>query len=167
MKRGVIPGVNLARTLAPVVPATFLSRKHLFHLFETGLPGVTVVAAPAGYGKSSLVSQWAENSAIPTVWLNINSADSTQTFFEHVIAAIRVKFPDFGSDFEKEPSANPMLNVKKLTEAAGEIKEPFNFVIDNGPTDSLEVSTVAQAMIDDPKLMKTASETLFGATPKK
>ena len=59
-----------------------------------------------------------------------------------------MQFPEFGSDFENEPSANPMLNVKKLTEAAGEVKEPFNFVIDNGPTDSLEVSTVAQAMID-------------------
>lgn len=147
-KEVITPSIDRSRIVAPAVPANFISRKHLFHLFETGLPGVTVVAAPAGYGKSSLVSQWAENSAIPTVWLNINSADSTQTFFEHVIAAIRVKFPDFGSDFEKEPSANPMLNVKKLTEAAGEIKEPFNFVIDNGPTDSLEVSTVAQAMID-------------------
>ena len=147
-KEVITPSIDRSRIVAPAVPANFISRKHLFHLFETGLPGVTVVAAPAGYGKSSLVSQWAENSPIPTVWLNINSADSTQTFFEHVLAAIRVQFPEFGSDFENEPSANPMLNVKKLTEAAGEIKEPFNFVIDNGPTDSLEVSTVAQAMID-------------------
>lgn len=106
------------------------------------------MAAPAGFGKSSLVSQWAESSPIPTVWLNINTADSTQTFFEHVIAAIKVKFPEFGSDFENEPSANAMLNIKKLTQAAAEVKEPFNFVIDNGPTDSPEVSTVAQAMVD-------------------
>ena len=79
-KEVITPSIDRSRIVAPAVPANFISRKHLFHLFETGLPGVTVVAAPAGYGKSALVSHWAENSAIPTVWLNINSADSTQTF---------------------------------------------------------------------------------------
>jgi ATP/maltotriose-dependent transcriptional regulator MalT len=40
------------------------------------------------------------------------------------------------------------LNVKKLTQAAGDLKEAFNFVLDNGPADSPEVTTVAQALID-------------------
>ena len=144
----VTPPIDRSRIVAPAVPANFISRKHLFHLFETGLPGVTVVAAPAGYGKSSLVSQWTESSHLPTVWLSVDAADSTQTFFAHVLAAIRVKFPDFGSDFENEPSADPFHNVKKMTGAAGELKEAFNFVLDNGPTDSLDVSTVAQSLID-------------------
>ena len=147
-KEVITPSIDRSRILVPAVPASFISRKHLFHLFETGLPGITVVAAPAGYGKSSLVSQWAQGSQLPTVWLNVNAADSTQSFFAHVLAAIRVKFPDFGSDFENEPSANPLLNVKKLTEAAGDLKEAFNFVLDNGPADSPEVTTVAQALID-------------------
>ena len=147
-KEVITPSIDRSRILVPAVPASFISRKHLFHLFETGLPGVTVVAAPAGYGKSSLVSQWAQGSQLPTVWLNVNAADSTQSFFAHVLAAIRVKFPDFGSDFENEPSANPFLNVKKLTQAAGDLKEAFNFVLDNGPADSPEVTTVAQALID-------------------
>lgn len=144
----VTPSIDRSRIFAPAVPANFISRKHLFHLFETGLPGVTVVAAPAGYGKSSLVSQWAESSKLPTVWLSVDAADSTQTFFAHVLAAIQVKFPEFGSDFENEPSANPLLNVKKMTGAAGELKEAFNFVLDNGPTDSPDVTTVAQSLID-------------------
>ena len=147
-KEVITPSIDRSRILVPAVPASFISRKHLFHLFETGLPGITVVAAPAGYGKSSLVSQWAQGSQLPTVWLNVNAADSTQSFFAHVLAAIRVKFPDFGSDFENEPSANPLLNVKKLTQAAGDLKEAFNFVLDNGPADSPEVTTVAQALID-------------------
>ncbi len=143
----ITPSIDRSRIVPPSVAANFISRKHLFHLFETGLPGVTVVAAPAGYGKSSLVSQWAEYSDLPTVWLTVNSEDSIQSFFAHVLAAIQVKFPDFGSDFENEPSANPLLNVQKLTGAAGELNQPFNFVLDNGPTDSAEVTSVAQAMI--------------------
>ena len=147
-KDPITPSIVRSRIVAPAVPANFISRKHLFHLFETGLPGVTVVAAPAGYGKSSLVSQWAESSSMPTVWLSTNPEDSIQSFFAHVLAAIRVVFPDFGSDFDNEPSANPALNVKKLTEAAGEIREPFNFVINNGAVDSPEVSMIAQSIID-------------------
>lgn len=144
----ITPSIDRSRIVPPAVPANFISRKHLFHLFETGLPGVTVVAAPAGYGKSSLVSHWTESSKRPTVWLNVDAADSTQTFFAHVLAAIQVKFPDFGADFENEPSANPLLNIKKMTGAAGELKEAFNFVLDNGPTDSPDVTTVAQSLID-------------------
>jgi LuxR family transcriptional regulator, maltose regulon positive regulatory protein len=147
-KEAITPSIDRSRILAPAVPGNFISRKRLFHLFETGLPGVTVVAAPAGFGKSSLVSQWADSSPLPTVWLSVNATDSIQSFFAHVLAAIRDKFPDFGSDFENEPSANPELNVQKLTEAARELKQPFNFVLDNGATDSPDVTSVAQAFID-------------------
>jgi ATP/maltotriose-dependent transcriptional regulator MalT len=147
-KDPITPSIDRSRIVAPAIPANFISRKHLFHLFESGLPGVTVIAAPAGYGKSSLVSQWAEDSPLPTVWLNTDPGDSIQSFFAHVLAAIRAQFPDFGSEFESEPSPNPLLNIKKLTTAAGEIKEAFNFVINNGSIDSPEVSTIAQSMID-------------------
>lgn len=78
----------------------------------------------------------------------MDAADSTQTFFAHVLAAIKVKFPEFGSDFGSEPSANPLLNIKKLAGAAANLKEAFNFVLDNGPADSPEVTSVAQTIID-------------------
>ena len=147
-KEILTPTVDRSRIVPPESPANFISRKHLFHLFETGLPGVTVIAAPAGFGKTSLVAQWAKSAERPTVWLSVNSQDSIQSFFAHVLAAIRVKFPDFGSDFENEPSANPILNIKKMTGAVGELNESFNFVLDNGPADSPEISTIAQSIID-------------------
>ncbi|MFM1844083.1 MAG: hypothetical protein RLZ78_163, partial [Actinomycetota bacterium] len=113
--------MDRSRIVPPATPANFISRKHLFHLFESGLPGVTVVAAPAGFGKTALVAQWAESAERPTVWLSVISQDSIQSFFAHVLAAIQVKFPDFGSDFENEPISNPMLNIKKMTGAVGEL----------------------------------------------
>lgn len=146
--KAITPLVEASRILAPSTPANFISRKHLFHLFETNLPGATVVAAPAGYGKSSLVSQWAQSCPIPTIWLSAHPADSIQSFFAHVLAAVRVEFAEFGADFESEPSSNPLHNIKKLTQAAADLKKPFNFVLDNGPADNNEVSSIAQAMID-------------------
>ena len=148
MSRGVIAGVNLARTVAPVVPANFLSRKHLFHLFETNVPGATVVAAPTGYGKTMLVAEWAQTQTRPTIWCAVDSNDSPQMFFAHIVQSIRNVLPKFAIDFESERFLSPDSYIRYLTREASEIKEPFNFVIDNGKSDAPEVTPFAQALVD-------------------
>ena len=147
-KEVLTPSVDRSRLVPPAIPANSISRKHLFHLFETDLPGVTVVAAPAGFGKSSLVSQWAQSVERPTVWFSVNPQDSMQTFFAHVLEAIRIVFPGFASDFENEPSPNALHNIKKLTSAVAGIKNGFNFVLNNAATDNPVVADFSQALID-------------------
>jgi ATP/maltotriose-dependent transcriptional regulator MalT len=147
-KKILTPSIDRSRLVPPAIPASSISRKHLFHLFETDLPGVTVVAAPAGFGKSSLVSQWAQTVERPTVWLTVNPQDSMQSFFAHVLESIRIVFPGFASDFENEPSPNALHNIKKLTTAVGTIKSGFNFVLNNGALDNPEVTDFSQELID-------------------
>ena len=147
-KEFLTPSIDRSRLVPPAIPATSISRKHLFHLFETDLPGVTVVAAPAGFGKSSLVSQWAQSVERPTVWFSINPKDSMQSFFAHVLESIRIVFPGFASNFEHEPSPNALHNIKKLTTAVSEMKSGFNFVLNNGASDNPEVAEFSQALID-------------------
>lgn len=61
---------------------------------------LTLVRAPAGYGKSSLLGQWFEASAAAgaTVgWLSQGGApDDLSTFFLYVVGALRQRRPDFG-----------------------------------------------------------------------
>ena len=147
-KRIFTPSVDRSRLVPPAIPGTSISRKHLFHLFETDLPGVTVVAAPAGFGKSSLVSQWAQSVERPTVWLSVNPEDSIQSFFAHVLESIRIVFPGLASQFDMEPRSNALHNVKKLAKAVGEIQSVFNFVLDHAASDNPAVADFAQAMID-------------------
>jgi ATP/maltotriose-dependent transcriptional regulator MalT len=148
MKRGVIPGVNLARTVAPVVPASFLSRKHLFDLFETNMPGATIVAAPTGYGKTMLVAEWAHAQSRPTIWCAVDPGDSPQMFFAHIVQAVRNVLPKFGVDFESERFLSPDSYIQFMVREASAVKEDFNFVIDNGPADAEEITPFAQALID-------------------
>ncbi len=148
MKRAANPGVNLARTVAPVVPASFLSRKHLFHLFETNMPGATIVAAPAGYGKTMLVAEWAHAQTRPTIWCAVDPNDSPQMFFAHIVQAVRNVLPKFGVDFESERFLSPDSYIQFMVREASAVKEDFNFVIDNGPADAQEVSPFAQALVD-------------------
>lgn len=149
MKRGVISGVNLARTVAPVVPANFLSRKHLFPLLESNTPGATIVAAPAGYGKTMLVAEWAHSQSRPTIWCSVDPQDSPQMFFAHIVQAVRNVLPKFAAEFESERFLSPDNYIKYMVREASEVKEDFNFVIDNGPTDAEEVSPFAQALVDN------------------
>jgi LuxR family maltose regulon positive regulatory protein len=37
---------------------------------------LTVVSAPAGFGKSTLVSEWIAASARPAAWLSLDEADN-------------------------------------------------------------------------------------------
>jgi ATP/maltotriose-dependent transcriptional regulator MalT len=148
MKPAATPGVNLARTVAPVVPASFLSRKHLFHLFETNMPGATIVAAPAGYGKTMLVAEWAHAQTRPTIWCAVDANDSPQMFFAHIVQAVRNVLPKFGADFESERFLSPDSYIQFMVREASAVKEDFNFVIDNGPADAQEVSPFAQALVD-------------------
>ena len=147
-KEILTPSIDRSRLVPPAIPASSISRKHLFHLFETDLPGVTVVAAPAGFGKSSLVSQWAQTVDRPTVWLTVDPQGSMQSFFAHVLESIRMVFPGFASEFDKEPSPNALHNIKKLTAAVGEIKSGFNFVLNNGALDNAQVTDFSQDLID-------------------
>jgi LuxR family maltose regulon positive regulatory protein len=60
---------------------------------------LTLVSAPAGFGKTTLLSEWIRNNQppIPTAWLSLEEADdNTSRFWEYFIAALRTLQPDIG-----------------------------------------------------------------------
>ena len=91
----VIDGVTLSRTLVPKLPTNFLSRKHLFSLFSEKRPGVTLLVAPAGYGKSSLVAEWAQQIGSKVIWTQLNKHDSYDSLAMHMVQSVRNVIPNF------------------------------------------------------------------------
>lgn len=61
-KGDLLAGASLGHTTPPAMPGNFLSRKELFHLIDTRSPGATIVLAPSGYGKTTLVAEWAHQN---------------------------------------------------------------------------------------------------------
>ena len=58
---------------------------------------LTVIAAPAGYGKTTLASQWLGALEMPAAWLSLESADNDPVrFLRYVIAALQGVSPDLG-----------------------------------------------------------------------
>lgn len=143
------PEPSISRSLKPSLPANFISRSHLFNLFEKNVPGVTVVVAPAGYGKTSLVSEWAQSTDRPTIWLSMDPRDSIQSFFEQIAFSIRQAIPDFQFDPDSQISKDPQLHMRELIDAARTVKQAINFVIDKGTIDNPAVSKFGQVLIDN------------------
>jgi len=84
--------VNRTKLYRPPVTADYISRDALDASLEQGveLP-LTVVSAPAGYGKSTLISHWLETSRYPSAWLSLDESDSdVRVFLTYFVAALQM-----------------------------------------------------------------------------
>ena len=94
-----------------------IARPRLIQRLQTGLPRkLTLVSAPAGYGKTVLISSWIDRFDMPVAWLSLDAADSEfSRFFSYLIAALQQIEPGICSgirpmlETESEPSAANML----------------------------------------------------------
>lgn len=60
---------------------------------------LTLVCAPAGYGKTTLLSSWLANTPRPQAWLSLDSNDDDLvTFLAYFVMSIRTIFPDACSE---------------------------------------------------------------------
>ena len=65
-----------AKLRAPTAPEHFVRRARLHRLLdEVATAPVTLVVAPAGAGKTSLLSGWTAESATPICWLTLDETD--------------------------------------------------------------------------------------------
>jgi LuxR family maltose regulon positive regulatory protein len=86
----------------PVVPARRVQRPQLLRLLNGGLAAghpLTLVSAPAGFGKTLCVSEWASTLAAPVAWLSLEAEDDEPgRFFTYVIAALQQLNADLGRE---------------------------------------------------------------------
>ena len=66
-------------------------RPHLIQRLHEGLHGkLTLIAAPAGFGKTTLISAWLATDERPAAWLSLDEADSDPTrFLTYFIVALQ------------------------------------------------------------------------------
>jgi LuxR family maltose regulon positive regulatory protein len=70
---------------------------------------LTLVSAPAGYGKSTLVSCWLEECEIPHCWINLDNSDNDlRIFLSYFVTAVRSLFPESCCDIQA------LLDAEKL-----------------------------------------------------
>jgi len=81
----------------PGLPVDMVHRRHLTRFLKKRQHNrpLTLVSAPAGYGKSTLVSCWLEHVDCPTAWLSLDEQDNQlSTFLQYFLAAVQTIFPN-------------------------------------------------------------------------
>src|SRR5512135_2701024 len=82
----------------PVLPAGFVHRRRLTERVSLGAKGpLTLVSAPAGFGKTNLLMEWAAETKLPVAWLTIDEEDNDPgRFFPYLISALQELEPKLG-----------------------------------------------------------------------
>ena len=73
-----------------------IHRARLIERLNTGLSSnVTLISAPAGFGKTTLIADWVQTLNRPSAWLSLDEHDNELAAFVHSLAAaLQTVFPD-------------------------------------------------------------------------
>src|SRR5262245_54388180 len=78
----------LVATKFHVPRAGFVPRPRLLARLAEGVGrGLTVVSTPAGFGKTTMLGDWARRSRQPAAWLSLDAADNDPARFWRYVAA--------------------------------------------------------------------------------
>ena len=92
--------VELLRTklFIPRPRQNLVSRPRLVERLNSGLDGkLTLIAAPAGFGKTTLLSEWLHQSPCYVAWLSLDDGDNDSTrFWTYFITSIQQLRSDLG-----------------------------------------------------------------------
>ena len=120
---------------APLPPHKVVSRPRLIGRLVEGLiegRKLTVISAPAGFGKTTLISEWVAHEGNSAAWLSLDESDSSPVYFlAYCIHALQTITPNIGSKILKElQSSQPPSAEATLTSLLNEIvSTPKDFIL--------------------------------------
>ena len=132
--------VSRTKILTPRRRAEIISRQRLLETLNELLDNkLMIIAAPAGYGKTSLLVDFFYQNEIPVCWYALDALDGdAERFIAHLIASINLRFPKFGQSSANalNNSLQNQINIETLVttitnDAYENIREHFAIVLDD------------------------------------
>ena len=155
-----LPGISLARITPVPAQPQFISRLGLLDWLEEPAPRAVVIMAPAGYGKTTIASQWAARHPGKVAWYTASKQDTSRDAIFSFVASIRQVHAGFapwvdelaGTDFDRRAVAIQICNE------IGTWDEDLLFVFDDLDNLPQEHTEIFQAWVDNaPMNTKTLS----------
>lgn len=123
----------------PTLRRNLVSRKRLLTLLLDGIKQghkLTFISAPAGFGKTTLVSEWIAAGEIPAAWIALDeSDDNTSRFLTYLIAALQTLITGVGEGvLAALQSSHPSSAKDLLTTLLNELsatEDDFILVLDD------------------------------------
>jgi len=121
----------------PPIPRVFVPRLRLLERLNRRLQRpLTLISAPAGYGKSTIVSSWLEGCPYQSAWLSLDENDNDlRTFVGYLMAAVRNLHPEVSDEIQSMLDAttlpSPKFIAHSLLNELGQIDQGFILVMDD------------------------------------
>jgi len=140
----------------PTTRSETVARSHLIDRLNQGLQArLTLVSAPAGFGKTTLISEWLSQYDHPSAWLSLDEQDNDPTrFLTYVIAALQTIEPHFGDDLLKilQSPQSPTIDTLliPLINAIASLPKSFILVLDDYHVlDTQKIDSVLAFLLDN------------------
>src|SRR6266566_6227082 len=90
-RREKVTPILATKLYLPPLRPNVVSRPRLIERLNEGLHrNLILIAAPAGFGKTTLVSEWVAGCQRPTAWLSLDKGDNDPIrFLTYLVAALR------------------------------------------------------------------------------
>jgi LuxR family maltose regulon positive regulatory protein len=128
--------VLVTKLFIPAPRHAVVSRPRLIEMLNKGLQSnLTVLCAPAGFGKSTLLGTWATSIDRPMAWISLDTADSDPArFLTYLIAGLRTVAPSLGERLDLlQSSQSPAIEavLTWLLNELSSLPEPLILVLDD------------------------------------
>ncbi len=103
------PTLLVTKFFAPPPSKRIVERQRLMQQLDRGLQGkLTLVCAPAGFGKSTLLGDWVQACEHPSAWLSLDQGErDPDQFVAHLTACFRSVCAELGEDALALAQARP------------------------------------------------------------
>lgn len=128
------------KVLIPRRREEILTRQRLLDLLDNFLDQkLIIVAAPAGYGKTSLLVDFTNTTRLPICWYALDPLDQDpRRFIAYIIASLKLRYPQFGkrSSGALQGMNQEQLNIDRVVSVMvndiyENIPEHFGLVLDD------------------------------------
>jgi LuxR family maltose regulon positive regulatory protein len=125
------------KLIVPPLRSRSIRRSRLIQKLNQGLEyGLLLISAPAGYGKSTLLSSWLNQIEVAAAWVTFDEGDNDPPrFLSYLEAALREMIPSIGDVFNNTRYFRDRLEIDllltPLINHLSELKHPFYLVLDD------------------------------------
>ncbi len=163
------------KIIIPRRRSEIITRKRLLQILDNVIDlKLLILAAPAGYGKTSLMIDFANHTQLPVCWFSLDTLDTDgQRFIAHFLTSISTRYPAFGAasfaalqninqdKLDLDAVVNAIINdcYENITENFVFVLDDYHLVRDSKPIESF-INRITQEMPDNFHLI-IASRTLL------